>query len=98
MVHIVQCLCPQRHCITAAAYDDADGKPPGTALEALQALNAMAIRDGVINPWCGICGSRAWHYEDGLTSFVTLDEARPALARAMADQLATRQFLRSGRN
>jgi hypothetical protein len=87
MIHITQCLCPQRHCILAIAWDAADTTTtmtPEIAVASLRALVAAAVLPGVgwMNPWCGICHSREFSYEDGVTAFRTMDEARPALEEA----------------
>jgi hypothetical protein len=82
-VYLAQALCPQHHCILAAAADD-------RAPEALR----QRLLDGVqgllgchaINPWCGLCGAGAasWTFEVGRTRFATLEEAKPALDVARA--------------
>lgn len=93
MIHIVQCLCPDRHCIMAVAYDDAvtDGEEAQRKLQGVikQAVDA----GGVINPWCGICQSRDFYYEDGVTRFRTMEEAMPALEQGQRDQLASRALI-----
>jgi hypothetical protein len=79
-VWIAQCLCPQRHCIMAAAGEAATreeaeerlGQPLREQVEEL--LEAKAI-----NPWCAICGSTEWRIDLGRTAFLTLDEAKPSL-------------------
>jgi hypothetical protein len=92
MIHIVQCLCPQRHCIMAVAYDDVTTNG-ADALEQLEAVMKEAIERHMLNPWCGICQSRDFFYEDGVTRFTTMEEARPHLERSGADQIATRAVI-----
>ena len=96
MIHIIQCLCPERHAILAVAYDDA----VTTGAEALQMFQSMVqsmvlvtTDGGGLNPWCGICESRDWFYEDGVTGFTTLAEAKPFLEKCQADQMATRALI-----
>lgn len=92
MIHIIQCLCPARHCVLAAAYDDT--KTTGKdALELFQSMVLVAIDGGGLNRWCGICQSRDWHYEDGVTRFTTLEDAKPFIEQCQADQLASRAFI-----
>lgn len=100
MIHIIQCLCPQRHCVLAVAYDDA--KTTGKeALELFQSAVLMAVEGAGLNPWCGLCQSQDWFYEDGVTRFTTLEEAKPFLKQCEADQLASRAIIdetRASRN
>lgn len=92
MIHIVQCLCPDRHCVIAVAYDDAETSGE-EAQRQLQALLKNAVDQRVINPWCGICQSRDFYYEDGVTRFRTMEEAMPALEQGQRDQLASRALI-----
>jgi hypothetical protein len=101
MIHVIQCLCPERHCILAVAYDDAETKPD----DAMQMFKSMVLTaadaGGPMNPWCGICQSRDWRYEDGVTRFASLEAAKPFLEQSQADQLATRTLIdeqRAARN
>jgi hypothetical protein len=91
-VWIAQCLCPQRHCILAAA-DEAAGESDAraTILSPLRERVAMLIADRAINPRCGICGATAetWTYEVGRTRWATLVEAMPVLTSTEADMIAT---------
>ena len=103
MVRITQCLCPMRHAIMAVAYQP-DAVPTALAgMEATQAAGEAMLRKaveqvlaaGALNPWCGLCGSRDWHYEDRATKFRTLDEARSELARLEAQNAAARAALQN---
>lgn len=96
MIHIIQCLCPQRHNILAVAYDDAKTKGDD-ALHQLQGVIKKALDAGVLNPWCGICQSRDWSYEDGITRFTTMEEAMPHLKQCQEDQLASRAVIDEAR-
>lgn len=89
MVRIVQCLCPQRHCIFGFAYDDRY-KVEGEATDELRAIIRDMIAHRMIDAACGICGSNDFQYEDAATPFATMEEAREPLAKAQAANLATR--------
>jgi hypothetical protein len=92
MIHIVQCLCPDRHCVIAVAYDDAETSGE-EAQRQLQALLKNAVDQRVLNPWCGICLSWDLYYEDSVTRFRTMEEAKPALAQCQTDQFASRALI-----
>jgi hypothetical protein len=92
-VRIVQCLCPERHCIMACVYVSPDGEAEPDKTEAL--CKAMAE---LLNPRCGICGARDFRYEDGATRYATMEEARGPIAEAEMRQRLTREFLRQSRN
>jgi hypothetical protein len=56
------------------------------------------IAAGTINPWCGLCDSRAWDYEDRVTRFQTVEEAKPELERCEAAQASTRRMFEEQKN
>jgi len=85
-VHLIQHLCPARHCIMAVAYQP-DEHTHEQALERLRGMEASLK----VNPWCGICGSTELRFEDSETIYTTLAEATPALAQA---QLANLEAMR----
>lgn len=96
-VWIVQCLCPQRHCIVAVA---AEAPSEAAALPLIATLRdrvAALIADKIIDPWCGLCQAprERWQFELGRTGFATLAEAAPALAKTQADQRASAALLRA---
>lgn len=95
-IWIVQCLCPDRHCIMALAFDPAD-LAEAEAVARLKALVHAALNDSTINPWCALCGPTrgpsSWFYEAAPTRFRTMEEAEPALRQAEADQLRTRAYV-----
>jgi hypothetical protein len=96
MIHIIQCLCPERHAIFATCYDPKE-MPDDVAMATMQATVEEWLAKKIINPWCGICGSRAaWHYETRRTRFTTMEQALPEMkeletanrvSRALIDQL-----------
>jgi hypothetical protein len=44
------------------------------------------VASRAINPWCGICHSRTFQYEDRVTAFQSMKEAVPFLRRLEAEQ------------
>jgi hypothetical protein len=85
---LAQLLCPQRHCILALAYDIEQTKPAEIE-ERFIAVTAP----GMLNPWCGICGSRNLHIEHGKLRTDDWDEATALLKAVEGANLATRQLL-----
>jgi hypothetical protein len=98
MIHIIQCLCPARHCIVGLAYDSTEFFLDDV-MAAFKRRVATAIQIGMINPWCGICLSRVWHYEDSATKYATLEDAAQHLARLQeSNALARRLFGQGNQN
>lgn len=93
-LHIVQVLCPDRHCIFAFAYEP-DGKEITDEKMIQSAMNTIdrMANAGEINRWCGLCGSRDLKAEAAVTRFNTLDEAMPHLKEEEAKQMLTRMLL-----
>lgn len=87
-VHIIQHLCPQRHCIAATVFNDADT----TEEKSLAGLAEQEKKLG-LEPRCAICGSTDLFYETRPTKFATLDEAIPSLLVEQMKQLATRVMI-----
>ncbi len=93
-LHIVQRLCPARHCIGAVAYLPGDPSPDGFATKEeaiaglLEAQKAFGIRDR-----CGICGSTQLFFEDAPTKFDTMEEAMPEFTKQQVANLETRAAL-----
>lgn len=83
-VHLIQLLCPQRHCIFAGAYEDDKDTYEGT-------VAAMEEIKGGSPAWCGLCHASAatWKYEDRVLACATLAEAMPALRASGQDQIIT---------
>lgn len=87
MIHITQCLCgPQRHAILAITWADPEFTS-GDAEAHLKIFVESLIETNTINPWCGICGSRNFRYEDGVTRYRTMKEATPDLQLAQLSNL-----------
>jgi hypothetical protein len=102
MVRIVQCLCggPGRHCIAGIAYEpetEAKDLPapltPETAADAFRGVIEGMIGKKAMNPWCHICGSREWVYEDVPSRFKTVEEATPELRRLYLENMRTRSII-----
>lgn len=91
MVHIVQLLCPVRHCLLSAAYEQGIG----SFEESRKMLEDMIGPKGAFNARCEICGSVILHFEDAPTTFATLKEAMPSLMESQSKQMATRAVLES---
>jgi hypothetical protein len=93
MVRIVQVLCPDRHCIVGACYDDTDPETKERAHAGLASLLKT------INPWCGICGSTKLEFEDMPTKYKTLEDARPDVTNIQAKNLeAMAHYARAPKN
>ncbi len=97
-VRIVQVLCPSRHCILATAYESPHGEAMLEVTSNLQRQVALLIEKGSLNPWCGICRSRQWTYEDEPTIFATMAAAMPHLQAASDRQQSVREYLRASRS
>lgn len=91
MVHILQLLCPQRHCYTAVAWDDQTLDLSSAHLRLEMAI-AELHKAGVPIP-CAICGSTDFRPEDGRTRFETMEEARPHIEAAELAWTIDRELL-----
>jgi hypothetical protein len=88
MIMLVQLLCPERHCLVAAAYDDRSS----SFLETCRQLEKLFQAHG-LNRWCGICGSHELHHVESRTRYATMEEAAPRLAEEQLKQMLTRKVL-----
>ena len=93
MIHILQLLCPQRHCFVAVAWDDAAQTLAGASVQLANAKVQLLGGRGAEGFVCAICGSTTFHTEDGVTRWETMSEAAPHLMASMRDQLLTREML-----
>lgn len=92
-VHLVQLLCPSRHCVMAAAYEE------GTAASfegCCQAIEGAITGRGLIRR-CALCKSVDLRFEDGVTRFNSLREAGPHLLAAQFQNLFTRVAIDAAR-
>lgn len=85
---LAQLLCPQRHAICALAYDIEQTKPAE-----IEERLITVTGPGMLDPWCGLCGSRELHIEHGKLFTDNWDEAMAILRAAEAANLETRQIL-----
>ena len=95
-VRIVQCLCPQRHCVIGCAYESPDGAEIPEYAELLR--QKFEDKSGFLKPECGLCHSTTLVFEDRPTGFATMDEAAPHFYAAEREQIQTRRFFESGKN
>lgn len=87
-VWLAQCLCgPRRHAILAAAGEFDDEAAAAGLITTLREYVAD-LRKTTINPWCGICGSTAWQYENARTRWRTMAEANAELEKTEAGNIA----------
>jgi hypothetical protein len=92
LIKIVQCLCPQRHCILALAFDGREHSDEAAVKTLRDTIQELTVRK-TINPWCHLCRSRELHYEVGITQFKTMEEALPELQRLAEEQAFARLML-----
>jgi hypothetical protein len=92
MIHIIQLLCPQRHCIYAVAYD-VEEMPDDVALAMFQLQFDKWVDEKVLNRECGICKSTKLEYETRRTKYKTIAEAEPALKAAEAANIESRKLI-----
>lgn len=83
-VRLVQLLCPNRHCVVAAAY-----LPGESTFDEAVAFLRNQLQSLEAEWRCGICGSRRLGFEDAETRYDSLAQAAPELAREQAAQLHT---------
>src|SRR5262245_27229203 len=92
-LYLAQLLCPARHALCGLAYDREKTTPGEIDLH----LRAV-INSGVLNPWCGLCGSRELHVEHGKLKTDNWEEAQADLHAGEAAQLLTRAYFDQHRN
>lgn len=95
-VHLVQCICPARHCIMAVAGEE----PPETAaaiVDQLRSAIEQTIAAGRIDPWCALCRAprEQWTFEIVAIPGRTLDEIMPSLRAVEGAQLNYAASLRA---
>lgn len=90
-VWIAQCLCPERHCVLAAAAVAASAEEAQTIAAALKKTVAETVANGIIDPWCGLCLAprESWHIEVARTRWRDLADARAALEECEREQRQT---------
>lgn len=97
-IRILQLLCPSRHCLMAAVYESADGEAQSHVVESAKEQIARLGLPMV----CDICDSKDVQFEDAVTVFRSMAEARPEVERQQMLNLITgeaiRNYRRAGRN
>lgn len=83
-IHLVQCLCPDRHSVFAAAYEQGVQK----GADVVRDIEALFAR-GRLKWECGLCGSHTLHFEDNKTGFTCMAEA----VTAIGDLLKTQGYI-----
>lgn len=87
-VHLVQLLCPSRHCFIASAYDEGE-KTFGDVVHSIDEAIGLL---GMVKQ-CAICGSTDLRFEDGETRFASLAEAIPHLRALEQENAEARRAL-----
>lgn len=97
-IRIMQCLCPDRHCILAVAFDE-QVTSTSEAERRLWEMIEDLVSSRILKRDCAICRrERPLHLETGTTKFKSLAEAEPILRQLARRQEMTREFLRAARN
>lgn len=88
-VWLAQMKCPGNHAILAAAKEAESREAAEELIPELQATIDSGVREGILNPWCGLCGAKAetWKIDLQRTDFATIEEAMPALAEQEAENI-----------
>ncbi len=89
MICITQLLCPQRHCVLASVWDDAESSAD-TAEPQLRDTFQSWVASGKLNPYCGLCRSETLHCETGVTPWQTMEEALPYIREQERQQAIVR--------
>lgn len=87
MIVLAQLKCHNNHCITGFACD------PDQSLEENKKAVAGLFESGMINPWCGICGSKTLTWDIKEVPFKNLEEAKPFLQQCQEDQMRTKAYM-----
>lgn len=95
-VHLIQLLCPSRHCIFALAYEHPEMSDEDVKTAASRTWESM--QKCGFNPWCALCDSRNLNFEVGVTKYASMEEAYPHLKQTEIDNLRTRMRLLAERN
>jgi hypothetical protein len=97
MICITQLLCPQRHCVLAAVWDDCESSAQQSE-EKLRDGFRKAVHTGALNPFCGLCRSEVLHCESGVTQWSTMEEAMPHLRKEEREQILVAAAVASHRD
>ena len=97
-VYICQLLCPERHCVLAAAKQYEHATEATALLTAVEQQFQEMVADKTLNPKCDLCGSTQLSYELKPTRFSSMEEAVPVLLELQEAQRQTREYLKGSRN
>lgn len=92
MIHIIQWICPERHCLLGVAYDS----KKETHDNSVAVLKQYAAILGAI-PKCFVCGSVDLSYEDNPTEFNTMEEAAQAIFALQEANIRARTMIAAAR-
>ncbi len=93
-IHILELLCPKRHCIVATAYDSEQTSDKKALGQAQTGWN-KALAAGLVNPWCDLCQSRTLHWELGVSMIKTMAEIEPLLRQVEQANLASAELIKA---
>lgn len=98
MIYLLQCKCPQNHCILAMCFDDAD-MSTAEAEYLFREQVELWITAGLVNRRCEMCSADVvLHFECASTVFRTMAEAKPVLEAAQEAQRRTAAMMKASRN
>jgi hypothetical protein len=97
-VWIARLKCPNNHAILAAAAEALDGETPEDLVASLASKLADLTEKKILNPWCGLCGSKDLRIHLDRTGYHTMEEALEPLTELQTQQAAMQQFLHRRRN
>ena len=89
MIHIAQLICPKRHPIMAIAYDG-NSHDFTWAVGEIQTAFTEAVRQGLFESSCRLCGSKVLHIEVATTRFTSIKQAEPHIAALLGTSVLTR--------
>jgi len=89
MVKLVQLLCPQRHAILAAAYEEEHSN----FIETCNYIEDLVGPKGPVERQCMLCGSFDLRFDEQTLPFKTLLEAAPYLQQRESNNIFSRRLL-----
>ncbi len=88
MIHLVQHLCPERHCLMAAGFVAGSATPEQVARMILDREAELGYEAR-----CWLCGSTELRFEEARTRFPDMETAMPVLRQAEEANRSTREFV-----
>lgn len=84
MIHITKCFCPNNHVIMAFSWQE-PSYTAETAVQHLQETVEELLKGAGPRPWCSVCKSREFHYQDEVAEQETVEAAvAPLIKRVLA--------------